>query len=80
MTRPRAADDCPAIRARMEELRRERQRTQAAQKGIAAEPAVRRDRTERFPSEKISAGSGRVGQSGLSKRLDRDWPWWARSG
>ena len=30
MTRPRAADDFPTIRARMEELRRERARSRAA--------------------------------------------------
>ena len=30
MTRPRAADDFPMIRARMEELRRERARSRAA--------------------------------------------------
>jgi hypothetical protein len=74
VNRPRAADDFARIRARMEELRRERKRAQAAE-GVAEEAAVHRGRT---PSEEISTGPRRVGQSGLGKRLDRDRPWWAR--
>ena len=65
MTRPRAADDFVTIRARMVELRRERE-------------SLRRGRTAGLPSEEISTGHGRVRQSGLRKRLDRDRPWWAR--
>jgi hypothetical protein len=35
MTRPRAADDFPTIRARLEELRRERSRGIGGGKGLA---------------------------------------------
>ena len=40
MTRPRAADDFATIRARMEELRREREGGQAREGQLTAEPAV----------------------------------------
>ena len=36
MTRPRAADDFPMIRARMEELRRERARPRACPKSMSS--------------------------------------------
>ena len=74
MARPRAADDFAMIRARMEELRRERQGTQAV------ESDLRRDaRTERWHAKEVSSGQGRVREPGSAKRLDRDAPWWARS-
>ena len=76
MIQPRAADDFAMIRTRMKELRRERERAQAAEAELRQE--VRCGRSERLPSEEISAGSGRVGQSGLGKQLDRGRPWRAR--
>jgi hypothetical protein len=63
MTRPRAADDFSAIRARMEELRRERAGAQAAESDLR-DPPMHRDRSERWPPSEISAGTGRVRQSG----------------
>jgi hypothetical protein len=78
VNRPRAADDFTAIRARLKELRRERERAQTAESELHGNQPVYRGRTERFLSEKISAGPRRVGQSGIGKRLDRDRPWWAR--
>jgi len=38
MNKPRAADDIATIRARMEELRRERERAEGAEKERASEP------------------------------------------
>ena len=38
VNRPRAADDFATIRARMEELRRERQQAERAEKARASEP------------------------------------------
>ena len=74
MTQPRAADDFATIRARMEELRHERQGTQAV------ESDLRRDaRTERWHAKEVSSGQGRVREPGSAKRLDRDEPWWTRT-
>ena len=61
--RPRAADDFATIRARMEELRRERAGAQAAESDLR-DPPMHRDRSERWPPSEISAGTGRVRQSG----------------
>ena len=60
MNRPRAADDFAAIRARMEELRREREGVQASKRDLQLDPLMRRGQIERwFPGE-ISTGPGRV--------------------
>jgi len=45
--RRRAADDFITIRARMEELRRERDRGQASEGELRSNPLARRHRTER---------------------------------
>jgi hypothetical protein len=53
VTRPRAADDFPMIRARMEELRRERSRPRAADdfpKIRARMEELRRERAEHLGS------------------------------
>ncbi len=50
MTRPRAADDFPMIRARMEELRRERARPRAAD-----DFAIIRARMEELRRERAQA-------------------------
>jgi hypothetical protein len=76
--RLRAADDFATIRARMKELRRERERTQAAEIELQGDPPGGRSRTDCWPPGEVGAGPGRVRQSGLRKRLDRDIPWWAR--
>ena len=78
MERPRAADDFTAIRARMEELRREREGGPASEGDLRSGPPVSRGRTDRSAPGEICAGPGRVRQSGLGKRLDPDRPWWAR--
>jgi hypothetical protein len=63
VNRPRAADDFPTIRARLEELRRERKGAQTAESELQGDPA-RRGRSVRWPPSEMSAGSGRVRQSG----------------
>ena len=54
MTQPRAADDFPAIRARMEELRRERSRPRAAEDYRVIRARLEELRRER---ERVSAGT-----------------------
>jgi len=41
MTQPRAADNFAMIRARMKELRRERERAEAAESELQSDPPVR---------------------------------------
>ena len=41
MTQPRAADDFAMIRARMKELRRERERAEAAESELQSDPPAR---------------------------------------
>ena len=62
MVRPRAADDFPAIRARMEELRRERA-------GVLADDEDRRP--NRLRPYAISNRPGPSESSGLSPELRR---------
>jgi len=64
VNRPRAADDFATIRARMEELRRERERAQAPESGLQSEPLLRPARIGYWSQREISAGPGRVRQSG----------------
>ena len=64
VNRPRAADDFATIRARMEELRREREWAQAAENELQRDPPMHRARSERWPPSEIGAGPGRVRQSG----------------
>ena len=62
--RPRAADDFATIKARMKELRREREGAEAtgsAQQRHAPRP---RGGSIRWPPSEIGEGSGRVRQSG----------------
>ena len=67
VTRPRAADDFASIRARMEELRREREGAQAAETDLQQDPPMHRARTVRWPPAKLEAGLGRVRQSGSGR-------------
>ena len=67
-TRPRAADDFAAIRARMEELRRERDQTVTDPKGrspIGSRPYHHRlESSEREPgADRILPRSGRLARS-----------------
>jgi hypothetical protein len=63
VNRPRAADDFEAIRARMEELRRERERPHAADSELKRDLAIRHARNVRWPPSEISAGAGPVRRS-----------------
>jgi hypothetical protein len=64
MTQPRAADDFAAIRARMKELRYERERAEAAEIELRGDPPGGRGRTGRWSPQVISEEPGRVRQSG----------------
>ena len=78
MTQPRAADNFAAICARMKELRRQRERAEAAEIESRGDPPRGHGRTDRWPPGEISAGPGRVGQSGSDARPGRDRARWAR--
>jgi hypothetical protein len=67
VTRPRAADDFATIRVRLEDLRRERERAEAAGNGLLSDPAVGRGRTDSWTRGEIGATAGRVRQSGSSR-------------
>jgi hypothetical protein len=54
VTRPRAADDFATIRARLEELRRERDRAETGEKATASDPE--RVRVSRVGQVLIAAG------------------------
>jgi hypothetical protein len=62
VTRPRAADDFATIRARLEELRQEREAVHATE-GALDQPG-RYARTPYWSQREISTGPGRVRQSG----------------
>jgi hypothetical protein len=65
VTRPRAADDFASIRARMEELRREREQGAiAAERESERDLAMRRARSVRWPPSETIAGPGQVRPSG----------------
>jgi hypothetical protein len=68
MTRPRAADDFATIRARMEELRREREGAQAGESDLQRDPSLNRTRSLRWPPPEISAGLGRGVQAAVRSR------------
>jgi len=78
MNQPRAADDFATIRARMEELRRDREGVHASERNLQLNPSVRRGGTERSSPGEISTEPGRVRQSGSGAQPDRDRVWWAR--
>ena len=64
MSRPRAADDFAAIRARMEELRREREAAPATEGELQSDRPIRPNRNADWWQREISGGPGRVRQSG----------------
>ena len=78
MNRPRAADDFTAIRARMVELRRERERAEATEGELHGDQPTHRARRKRWPAEEISTEPGRV-RHGSDKQVDWDEPWSAQS-
>jgi hypothetical protein len=69
VNRPRAADDFAVIRARMEELRRERETAHATEGETKSDTAMRSNRTGYWSQLEISAGPGRVRQSSFDTRL-----------
>ena len=60
MNRPRAADDFATIRARIEELRREREGAKPSEKDGHQNPQTYRGRDVRWRASEISGGLGRV--------------------
>jgi hypothetical protein len=62
VTRPRAADDFATIRARLEEMRREREAMQATEDQL--DQPGRPARNAYWSQREISVGPGRVRQSG----------------
>jgi len=70
MTQPRAADDFAMIRARMKELRRERERAEAADSTQQRDAPTQRGGSIRWQPQGTSVGS--VRQSGSGTQLDPD--------
>jgi len=64
VNRARAADDFTTIRARMEELRREREGALAAESDLQWDSPAHRARAGRWPSSESDAELGRIRQSG----------------
>jgi hypothetical protein len=60
----RAADDFATIRARMEELRREREGAHAAESDLRRDPQTSRAGNVQWRPSEVGAGPGRVRQSG----------------
>ena len=64
MNRPRAADDFVTIRARMEELCREREAAHAGESEAKSDPPMRSYRNGYWSQQEINAGPERVRQPG----------------
>ena len=64
MNRPRAADDFATIRARMEELRREREAVHAPESEAKSDPPVRSNRNADWLQRAINTTPGQVRQTG----------------
>jgi hypothetical protein len=64
VTRPRAADDFATIRARMEELRRERERGEAGQTEVQSDPPMRPRRSIYWPEGGVGVGPNQDRRSG----------------
>jgi hypothetical protein len=73
MAHTRAADDFQAIRARLEELRREAQQAKPSGKNAQPDPPLPRDRSIRWRASETSAGPGRVPPSGPGTHLGSVW-------
>ena len=73
MTRPRAADDFPTIRARMEELRRERIRPRAADDFPTIRARMEELRRERYFSHRAEEGAVRPIHARPCHRRREDW-------
>ena len=73
MNAPRAADDFATIRARLEELRREREQAKPSGRDAKPDPPLPRGGSIRWPSSETSAGPGRVPPSGSGTHLGSVW-------
>jgi hypothetical protein len=80
MTRPRAADDFATIRARMKELRLERERAEAAESELEGDPPTHRARNMRWPPSEMSEEPGRVHHLDQVRRSIETEAWSARRG
>ena len=67
MNRPRTADDFATIRARMEELRREREEMEAAESDLQRDLPMRRARGVRWRPSELDGGLSQVRQSGSGR-------------
>jgi hypothetical protein len=67
VNRPRVADDFATIRARMEELRREREGAKPSQEAQRDLP-MPRGGAIRWPPSEVGSGLGQVRQSGPVRR------------
>jgi hypothetical protein len=67
MNRPRAADDFATIRARMDELRRERGRTRVSDEDVRRDASMPRGGSIRWPPSEVSSGPGQVRRSGQGR-------------
>ena len=78
MNQPRAADDFATIRARMKELRLEREQAEAAESELDGDPPTHRARSVRSPPSDISEEPGRVHRAGSDTQRggDRAWRVW----
>ena len=64
MDKPLAADDFAAIRARMEELRREVERGEAGQTDLRSDPPMRPRRSIYWPEVQLGGGPNQGRRSG----------------
>ncbi len=66
MTQPRAADDFAMIRARMKELRRERERAEAIESELQSDPSARPARIGHWSQREVEA-PGQVRRTGSTR-------------
>jgi len=74
MTRPRAADDFTAIRARMKELRYERERAEAAEIELRGDPTGGGGTAEQTAGGPERSARGRDGSVNPAQRAVRSRP------
>ena len=67
MTQPRAADNFAMIRARMKELRRERERAEAAESELQSDPPVRPARIGYWSQREVELRRNRSDDLGRRK-------------
>ena len=64
MTQPRATDDFAMIRARMKELRRERERAEAIESELQSDPPARRARIGHWSQREVEMRQDRSDELG----------------